>query len=734
MRFSSTVVTLRQMHRVRIFLWLAALVSCPCIANDREGSDTLFASDNFTRFEENGKVGLKDEAGQILIPALYDAIGWSNGTLSTIDKVVGYELNGLWGLIHTSNRRITTAEFDQLVPGEGAALIAQKRSPASQRSLFGIITTSGKTVIPFIYDGLTLSHLRAIVMSRSGTKFRFGLADLSHKMLIPIAYRRIYSLGSLRFAVENFEGKTAIFSDEGSALTPFAIDSISAFRKNYAVVYQDGHEGLIDRDGKFVLQPVYGSVRIAEDGTIETREADTWLLLDGNDNLLNKLSAEALTPLSEDRYAVMRGGKIRITNNRFEPIHEGVFSSAGRFADGIAIYRDRGKYGAITNQGKILIPAEYRALIPDRHLFRACIDTGYKNRWVILDRTGTVLTEKHYEQIEPFNGKFFPVRHRGYWGAVASDGHEMISCVHDSLLQQDGAHVIVKFKGAYGIIDLTENWVVTPRQNPLGLLNDALYFEYADSITFLKSFTGDIIYFSENRLEPMEGYLRETTASGGHRIINMNGMTVGQSHQGIAVDTVLTESEGFRAIRKDGKFGFIDADGRLRIANRYERVQPFRDGLAAIRIMNKWGFIDRHERLVVQPVYDRVENFRHGLAIVTHDNLSGLVDKRGQRILPLRYDQITANEYGNFILRQGALYGLADETGKVIVHPKYNAITDTGRGHVVVERDGKFGLLTLDGVSTIPMIYDALTFDPYHNQFLAVMKSRWKRFERTERN
>lgn len=715
------------MDRVRIFLWIVVLlVSNASVAGVRSDTRSLIRSDNFTRFEENGKVGLKDETGQILIPARYDAIGWSNDTLAIIDKVVGYKLNGLWGLIHTSNRVISAALYHQLTPGEGAALIAQKESPVSQRSLFGVISTSGKTVIPFLYDGLAISHLRAIIMSRSGTRFNFGLCDLSHKILIPVAYQRIYSLGSLRFAVENFENKTAIFADDGTALTPFSIDSIAPFRKNYAVVYQDQYQGLINRDGQFVIQPVFGGVRVKEDGSIETRDTDTWVLLDGENNLVNKHVADNLLPLSPGHYAVTRGGKVRITNNSFEPVYAGVVSAVSAFHDGIACYRKDGKTGVLTSQGTIRIKAEYQQLIIDGPLVRACLDTGYENRWVILDLHGNALTGKHYERIEPYNGSFFPVRSRGYWGALGLDGRELISCVHDSILQQNDQHVIVKFKGGYGIVDTNENWIVTPQRHPLGLLNDTLYFEYADSTTFLKSFAGDIVYFSAHRLEPMAGYLRETTASGGHRLINMHGVIIAESQQPVAADTVFGESEGFRAIRKDGKFGFIDADGLLRIANRYERVQPFHEGRAAIRIMNKWGFIDSHEKLVAQPIYDRVENFSNGIAIVTQDHVSGLLDKSGKVVLPLRYDQITGNPHGRFILRQQDAYGLADASGTVIIHPKYDAVTDTGNGYVIVERGEKFGLINLHGVSTIPLIYDGLKFDNFHNQYLAVKRSSWE--------
>jgi hypothetical protein len=42
---------------------------------------------------------------------------------------------------------------------------------------------------------------------------------------------------------------------------------------------------------------------------------------------------------------------------------------------------------------------------------------------------------------------------------------------------------------------------------------------------------------------------------------------------------------------------------------------------------------------------------------------------------------------------------------------------------------GKFGVLTPTGINVIPIIYESLTFDRKHNQFLAFKKSEWKEVE-----
>ncbi len=69
--------------------------------------------------------------------------------------------------------------------------------------------------------------------------------------------------------------------------------------------------------------------------------------------------------------------------------------------------------------------------------------------------------------------------------------------------------------------------------------------------------------------------------------------------------------------------------------------------------------------------------------------------------------------------------GLADQYGNILLHPKYNSIADLNNGYVIVQQGNKFGLVTLQGVSTIPLMYDYLTFDPDRNRYLALKKSPW---------
>lgn len=717
------------MDAVRGFFLL--LVTLSLFSGKVQAGTVVRASENdvfleFSLFEENGKFGLKNERGEVVIPASHEALGWSNGNFSVVQNVIGYRSNGLWGIIDINNNKITDAHYLSLYPGEGLILIAQKQSKFAFRSPFGCLTTNGKEVIPFLYDWLSVSNQRAIVMSRSANRFLYGLIDLTNKTIIPTEYRSIRSLGTLRYAVENFGKKTAIFSADGRQITEFEIDSISSYKKGYAVIFQDRYQGLIDREGEVKLQPTFREIIIRDDGTIATRKADTWLFLTGANQLIGEYEADSICCIAPGLLRIEMCGKTTLADNAFNACQFQRFSYLGDFENERAIFKDAGKAGVINADGTILIDPVYDELIMDGSFLRACKRVGGKNRWHLLDEAGNILSQKQYDTIGNFNGKFFPVMQRGFWGAVDSTGTEILHCVYDSLLQVLNHYVVVRFKGGYGVVDIQGNWIIPPKPYPFKLVNENRYIEKRDSLQLLYDFGGNMIYFSENPWDIRTDHILEHLPSGATWAIDMNGVIVSRSRLPDHAEEVYPISEGLLAIRKDNRYGFVDEEGRLRIANRYENIRPFSDSLAAAMLLGRWGFINHHDNIAIQPVYDEVGDFCNGRTIVKRDGVYGVIDKQGKTVIPLRYDTIHALPGNRFKVVQKGMSGLADALGRIIIQPRYSRLHDLNNGYVIVERDGKYGLLTLQGVSTIPLIYDDIRFDPCHNCFMAVKKMPWE--------
>ncbi len=94
-------------------------------------------------------------------------------------------------------------------------------------------------------------------------------------------------------------------------------------------------------------------------------------------------------------------------------------------------------------------------------------------------------------------------------------------------------------------------------------------------------------------------------------------------------------------------WGFRNAEGKIVIPAKYDKVQDFSHGFAAVASGEwdyaRWGFIDTKGRMVIPQKFSREPSpfDACGLALVVdREGRSGYMDKTGQ-ILPNRYDQAT---------------------------------------------------------------------------------------------
>lgn len=676
----------------------------------------------YARFEENGKFGLKNESGQVVIPATYDALGWSNGSFSVTEKVTGYKLGGTWGIVNVNNEHVTKADYLSLNPAEGSLIVATKKTSAIAVSA-GLINTEGKTIIPFTYAGVKVHSLRIVAFIREGNQFKHGLINLDNKVLIPFQYKNIYPIGSLRYAVEAFTGKIALYSEGGKEISGFTIDSLSSFKNNLAIIYENGKQGLINREGQLKSEAKYREIQITAEG-VRARMPDEWLVMTAENKTTDVIEGDSILWLNEDRYKIRSGAQSWLADKNLKKITTESVEDIYPLQNGLAIFKSPSGYGVMKKNGGILFKPVFKKISFEDDFI---LTQDGNSNWSLRDTTGLLRTSKAYDIILKEHKGLFAAMRKNHWGAIDRMGREVVACVYDSVLQTGEDQLAVKFKGLFGIINTKEEWLVYPQPNRVMLLNKDRYFKKVSKTLFLISFDGTVLYFTDNPIKVNAGNFTEYVSTGGNWTIDFDGKIVSRQLPPTEVtEKIFPASEGLRGIKRNGKYGFIDDLGRLRVANRYEDIKPFSEGLAAMKIRNKWGFINRDEKIVIQPAYEDAAPFSNDHSIIKQKGFYGYMDNEGRVVLPARYDAVEVLKTKRLLLTLNKLKGLADENGNVLLHPKYEAIHDIGNGYIVVRQDGKYGLATLKGLNTIPQIYDYMMFDAENDRYLALRKSEWK--------
>jgi hypothetical protein len=110
--------------------------------------------------------------------------------------------------------------------------------------------------------------------------------------------------------------------------------------------------------------------------------------------------------------------------------------------------------------------------------------------------------------------------------------------------------------------------------------------------------------------------------------------------QELAVDIDLFQMKLYPVIQ-NGRYGFMNGQGKLIIPSMYNEVGPFQEGLAVVSKDDKFGIIDKKNQVVVDFQYDEILEFVNNRAIVRKEQKYGVIDRLGKLIFPLVFDDIS---------------------------------------------------------------------------------------------
>jgi hypothetical protein len=157
----------------------------------------------------------------------------------------------------------------------------------------------------------------------------------------------------------------------------------------------------------------------------------------------------------------------------------------------------------------------------------------------------------------------------------------------------------------------------------------------------------------------------------GKPVIKLVDTTAQSFHEGLAV-AGSARSRGL---------GYIDRSGKMVIDGHYRFADDFSEGLAGVVIDGKYGFINKQGRLVIPARFDvRLSRrhpeapissgrFKEGLACVGYEGSFGYINKQGDFVIPTRFSQAEDFSEGLawVVTKNRTKAGWIDKSGKWIV-------------------------------------------------------------------
>lgn len=136
------------------------------------------------------------------------------------------------------------------------------------------------------------------------------------------------------------------------------------------------------------------------------------------------------------------------------------------------------------------------------------------------------------------------------------------------------------------------------------------------------------------------------------------------------------------------------------------------EGRMATLFDGRWGFVDSDGKIVVAPIYNSVEDFREGRAVVHTDSGFGLIDVDGVEVVDPIWDELSYDGSHLCYVERDGVCGVVDRMGRQIVAPEWDWTGEFSRGMLLVEKDQKYGFVDMNGEIAIAIELDnATSFD-----------------------
>jgi hypothetical protein len=387
-------------------------------------NDQIFAN-RYIVAGKNGRYGLVDRKGKILVPMKYEYVSAINKEYALVANGQGFSWSKIddprFGLVRISDgKEILSPKYYKIVFNATKALM----TVIVNNSTYCLMNMSGKTIASYSFIG-EFSDNRALVDKNN----KYGAVDESGKLIIPLKYDWIGNFynGTATFDLNN---KYGLIDKNGNILVKPQFEDGSIYPNGYAAF--KNKDSLFwyvyDKTGKLAFKRICDGVPEYVNGIFlcisdKNENSYEWSAVDTKGNVVvpfkdYQLSASDNLKLIHARQNVEETALLDFKGNEVIPFDKHTLITFKNI-DLIEEIKDS-KYGIYNSSGKVIFPHEYDMI------------TISADRYLIIQKAGKyALANVKGDIIIPF-GKYdllgdvsvfsddhwvmLPVKKNGLWG------------------------------------------------------------------------------------------------------------------------------------------------------------------------------------------------------------------------------------------------------------------------------------------------------------------------------
>ena len=513
---------------------------------------------NYFTLEQNQKYGVIDRNGSIVIEAEYEAVQIPNPSKAIFVCVKEYNesTKEYETVVYNEKKEVLLSNYKNV---QAISIYTNVNSTPYEKSVltykengkYGLINLEGKQITKPVYDEISSINYKEGTFLVKQNELE-GIINMKGKVIIKCEYE---SVTSDNYYSENGNNKQAGFIVSKKT--------------------EDGYRyGYVNYRGTIILKPIYTQL---ERVTEIANEKGVYFIAFKN-----------------GQAGLLKNNK-EILNYEYEDIQYNVLGS-------IFVTKRNGKYGAVNQEGTTILYPEYDNVytggmylnaLKDKDIFifdlngnkietdevsktktenaNYYITIDKNNKYKVVDSKGNIIIDKDYTYIEYLPGDYFIVERDSKSGIIDSNGKSVVELKYDSISRINETDILQMEKDKnIALYNLNMKEIVS--------MDNAIVKEVKDEKAY-------ILLYSDTDFK----YLDKK----GNILTSQN----------------LFENNTLFAKNINGKWGFVDKDGNLKVQNNYELVTDFNKyGFAGIKKDGKWGSINQNGEVVQEPTYDLKRN------------------------------------------------------------------------------------------------------------------------------
>ena len=325
---------------------------------------------------------------------------------------------------------------------------------------------------------------------------------------------------------------------------------------------------------------------------------------------------------------------------------------------------------------------------------------------MIIFMVRNVLNER--EKINRDN-KYFALYANKKWGVINQEGEEIIEPAYQEMIVIPNNTRDV-FICTYDINEETGEY----KTKAINSKNEEILTGYEQIEVLQNIDKNGNTWYEENILRIKK--------DGKYGLIDLNGKELIPTEYDEI--TVLSEMENSILIKKEEKVGLVNDNGSIIIEPNYKDIKSlgttYKDGYITIDENDKYGVISATKKQILENEYEEIsQKYLGEYYLVKEEGKLKLINSSGETILEEGFDDIKSVTSKGVIFVKDNLCGEMDKEGNILIDAEYQDLREVRDGIYVAKQNDSYGIIDSDKNIKLNFDYTGITYNEDSNLFLA---------------